>query len=551
MSRVFFYTGFRMEVFEFTSNTLTARLDFKYEPNDIAQFERLLTESMPGPCRLLVDLRDEDFIREQVPHVRGKDREALLDRLKDRTFRDAKYRYTHELGRQSDGRKDDLVLLSSLLETEQFSGWMALFEKHATPLLGIWSTAYLTEVILKKLKIKEENVLFFSRQSKSSVRETLFKKGKIYVSRQAKLERRVRKDRSAETAATIVATNVEVMQRFLINQRILGPGEELNVFTIMQDEYIEKAGIYCESSNQLKFHFVGIRELGEKFGLRTDGPFEADMFFSFLCSKQPSHSQIYLRKNQKRPYYHYLITQSIKAATFAGSLVSIITATFLLLSSSESSSIKKVEAAKLQKFASVYDEKFSNVEHRIADAQRVKESVELLNNIERETDLTPQNLFPSIGGIFSEDRFSMFSIQSLQWQKHTPLEIEAIVSGYSDLKSATIPESEQFEEYEEVNYQFQPTLRILGRMDKRGKKYSEIVRSSEALIAQLAIIPSVQDVHVLTHPVDVRLGSKFTDEGGVKDSDKRDTDTDAPFDLRLVFKPAAPAYPQGEDDGEY
>lgn len=169
MSRVFFYTGFRMEVFEFKSNTLSARLDFKYDEEGIKQFKVLLSDGIPVTSRLLVDLRDEDFIREQVPHVSGKDRQIMLERLKARTFRDAKYRYTRILGRRDDGRRDDMVLLSSLLETEQFTGWMQLFSEHNTPLVGIWSTAYLSEQIIKKLKIKDDNVLFFSRDRKSVV----------------------------------------------------------------------------------------------------------------------------------------------------------------------------------------------------------------------------------------------------------------------------------------------------------------------------------------------------------------------------------------------
>lgn len=551
MSRVFFYTGFRMEVFEFKSNTLSARLDFKYDEEGIEQFKVLLSDGMPVASHLLVDLRDEDFIREQVPHVSGKDRQIMLERLKARTFRDAKYRYTRILGRRDDGRRDDMVLLSSLLETEQFTGWMQLFSEYNTPLVGIWSTAYLSEQIIKKLKIKDDNVLFFSRQSKSAVRETLFKKGKIFVSRQAKLERRVRKDRSAETAATIVATNVEVMQRFLVNQRILGPGEELNVYSILQDPYIEKAEMYCEGSDQLKFHFVGIRALAEKFGLSVQGDFEADTLFSFLCSKQPPHTQIYLCKDQKLPYYRFLIQQIIKVATFTGSIASVITATFLLLNSAEFNNIKRTEQAKLQRFSELYNQQYSQLEHRIADAQRIKGSVDLIYNIEREADLNPQALFPAIGGIFSDPNFSLFNIQNLQWEKHTPNEINAIVSGYSDLKTATIPDGEYFEEYEEVDYQFQPTLRISGTMVKKGKKYSDIVRSTEALISRLSSIHNVAAVHVLAHPVDVRLGSKFSDEGGAKEEEARESDLSASFDFRLLLKPAEPINPEGELYGEY
>lgn len=537
MSRVFFYTGYRLLVLEFSGKNLLARLDFAVTDEGMAEFESFIHQSEKQSSRMVVDVRDEDFVREQVPHVKGKDRGTLLARLEKRAFRDAKYCYTHVLGRETEGRRDDIVLFASLLETENFKKCMAILLSAGTPLVGIWSVAFLSATILKKLKVKEDNVLLFSRQMRSAVRETLFKRGELYVSRQAKLDRLVRTEGSAETAATIVATNVEVMHRFLINQRVVHAGDMLHVYSIVKDEYIERLKLHCESTNNLEFHFIGLQDLFDRFGLTYADGLESDVLFSYLCSQQGADTQQYLPAKEKRPYYLYVMDQAIRAASVAGSLVSVIAATFLLLNSSEFTRQQAVEQQKVAKFQSVYDSEFGEIEHRIADAQKVKESVELIERMQLETDLAPHKMFSAIGRIYSSSEFSVFNVTSLVWEKHTPNEMSAISSGYSDLLSATIPESERFEEYVEEEFTFQPSLRIKGSMSRRGMSYSEIVHVSSALINSFKAIPNVKNVHILMNPVDVRLGSKFTDTSGQsKDEDKRSEQSD--YDIRLILSPS-------------
>lgn len=535
-----------MLVFEFSGKSLLAKLDFSMDDSGLADFKDFIQQCEKQTSRLVVDVRDEDFVREQVPHVKGRDRTRLLERMEKRAFRDAKYRFTYMLGRQKEGRRDDLVLFSSLLETENFNRCMEAFRETGTPLLGIWSVAFLSSELLKRLKIKDDDVLLFSRQMRSAVRETLFKRGQLYVSRQAKLDRLVRTERSAETSATIVATNVEVMHRFLINQRVVNAGDMLHVYSIVYDEYIEKLEQHCESTNNLSFHFLGLKEVFDRFGFAYQKGLQSDVLFCFIASRMTADTQQYLPAQAKRPYYMYVADQAIRAATLAGSIVSIITATFLLLNSSEFSREKNIEQVKFQKIQTEYNKAFSAIEHQIADAQKIKESVELIENMTLEADLAPHNLFPQIGGVFASEEFSMFNVTSLIWEKHTPNEMNAIATGYSDLRSATVPESEQFEEYIEESYHFQPSLRLRGLMNRRGLSYSQTVMFTDALINSFRAIPLVTDVHILVNPVDVRLGSKFTDISGQAKNDKERKDF-AEYDLRLILKSASPVF---DEDGE-
>lgn len=537
MARVYFFTGYRMLVFEFSRGAVTARLDFACDNNGFEQFEFFLSNCTKQKSQLLLDVREEDFIREQVPHVSGADRKELLDRMERRVFRDAEYRFTKPLGRMEDGRKDDLVLFSSLLDNESFNRCMALFYEHATPISGVWSVAFLGERLLAKLKAKEESILLFSRQMRSAVRETLFKKGKLYVSRQAKLDRRIRNEHSAETIATIIASNVEVMQRFLINQRIVMGFEKLHVYSVVEDDHIEKLKQHCANSNTLQFNFIGIQSIFERFGLEFQDGFATDILFSYICSREPDSTQQYLNKEKKRPYYAYVLDKSLTAASLVGSFVFIVIGVFFLLNAIEFSHMRDFEVNKILNLNAEHEDKYSAVEHRISDAQKIKGSVELVEKIRTEAKYSPNSLFPYLGAIFERESFSVFSVDTLVWEKHNPNEIQAIVSAYIDLSKATVPEEEMYdEESEPFAPQFQPSLRVRGRINRDAMSYSEAVSRTELLIRALRDIPLAVDVQILVSPVDVRLGSKFTDSSGVEKKGKSVKKDNVTYDFRLILK---------------
>ncbi len=537
MKRVFFYTGYHMEVFEFDQHTLVGKLDFYDDDEGITLLREYIQRSVVVPSFMLVDLQDEDFRTELVPHVRGRDRLQLINRLESKIFRDIEYRNTLALGRTKVGRRDVQYMFSSLLNVEALDKWMTLFTELEIPISGIWSVPYLSERILKKISAKEDNLLLFSRQMRSAIRETVFIEGKLTISRQAKLERRIRKEKSPETLATILASNVDIMHRFLINQRMLNYMDVLTVYALVSDELIEKTKEYCEDSNTLKFNFIGVKELFSLFDLKNCENREADTLFAFLCTQEKSQQQQYLPKKNRVPYNRFKLNVVVKNLTTVLSLFFIVIASFLLLNAKEYANSEEFLLLKKAALLEEHERLYGDKQEQIDSADLIKETVILAQSVERDNTDTPQALFPALSKVFDKAQFQRFSLQTLQWQKLNPDQLQAIKSEYSDLsKISTENDAFSEEEYTDEN-EFQSALTLKGRLDRTNMNYHRAVALMDEFTEAIRQLDRVRTVHILLNPIDVRISSKFSDRGGLEETvDARDMSNNQ-FELRVLFSP--------------
>lgn len=66
------------------------------------------------PAYMLVDVIEEDFRLEIVPHLSGSSRKDLLARKFEQFYRGTSFRQALLLQRQAEGRRDDEMLFSAL-----------------------------------------------------------------------------------------------------------------------------------------------------------------------------------------------------------------------------------------------------------------------------------------------------------------------------------------------------------------------------------------------------------------------------------------------------
>ena len=106
MKRLFYFTGYRLSVLHWKGGALVGHTSFEPTESGLNQFRHYLlqTENIPG--KFLVDVIEEDFRNERIPHVGSKDRSAVISRLIDRYYRSSQDYCYHELiGREKEGRK--------------------------------------------------------------------------------------------------------------------------------------------------------------------------------------------------------------------------------------------------------------------------------------------------------------------------------------------------------------------------------------------------------------------------------------------------------------
>lgn len=240
-----------------------------------------------APVYILADLIEEDFQRVTMPHVRGGAARKLLRRRLQQQYRETPFRHHEVQGRETEGRRDDQVLLSALTNPSSVQPWVEALEQLQVPLAGLYSTTLLSEDLVHKLGLRDEHLLLVTQQS-AGWRQSYFQKGMVKFSRLTPAIDRDGKpvNIGAETAKT---------QQFLTSQRLLGRGTALQTVVITPAASSAALDAQCEDGPETEFHFLTLESVSARAGLQTgDGPVAGlagrlaePMMLAFLARRDP------------------------------------------------------------------------------------------------------------------------------------------------------------------------------------------------------------------------------------------------------------------------
>ena len=117
-----FISANHFHAYTWKKGVLSESLRFNDNPGGREQFAAFL-HSHKNPTYLLTDFIEEDFRYEIVPHLRGGERSALLQRKFEQYYRNTPFRQALVLHRQEDGRRDDEILFTALTNPALILPW--------------------------------------------------------------------------------------------------------------------------------------------------------------------------------------------------------------------------------------------------------------------------------------------------------------------------------------------------------------------------------------------------------------------------------------------
>nr|WP_202414482.1 hypothetical protein [Duganella flavida] len=240
-----------------------------------------------APVYILADLIEEDFQRVTLPHVRGSAARQLLERRLLQQYRETPFRHHEVQGRESAGRRDDLVLLSALTNPSSVQPWVEALEQLQVPLAGVYSTTLLSEDLAHKLKLRDEHLLLVTQQS-AGWRQSYFQNGMLKFSRLTPAI-----DRDGNPINIGVETGKT--QQFLTSQRLLGRGNVLQTVVIAPAADTEALDAQCNDGAETEFRFLTLESVASRAGLKTgDDKTEQQaahlaepMMLAFLARRKP------------------------------------------------------------------------------------------------------------------------------------------------------------------------------------------------------------------------------------------------------------------------
>ncbi len=272
---------------------LSTPLYFTNDANGRKHFSDFLRQRR-DPVYLLVDVIEEDFRLETVPHLTGSARTNLLERKFEQYYRGNPFRQATLLRRQKEGRRDDDMLFSALTNPQRISPWLDTLLANQTPLVGIYSLPNISTPLLKD--IASDHILLLSWEKDAGLRQTYFNNKSLHFSRLIPIN-------IGNSFSESVVAETPRTQQYLKSLSLPPPGEILEVLIICHARDRTDLQSKLENSNELHYTYLDIQELGQH--IKFKGSFaDSDatpLFLHLLASKAPGshyasseHTHFYL-----------------------------------------------------------------------------------------------------------------------------------------------------------------------------------------------------------------------------------------------------------------
>ncbi len=521
MKRIFYFTGHRFTVMHWKGKNFAGACSFEPDSAGLDKFEQYLQQSACMATKLLIDVIEEDFRQETIPHVYGKDRKAVVGRILDRYYRASRqFTYHRVIGREKTGRKDDRVLLGAITDPGLLSPWLDVIERTETPLSGIWTLPLISEKLLGLLDAKKGPVLLVSQQVNSTLRQTFFRNGKMISSRQSVINQ----DASNITnIGKFAHPEISRTTTFLRNQRLIGEQEELQVIMLCSEVQSDSLHNAFEAGGSWAFRLHRIEDIHKKLGLKNIESRFADAIYAWLCMSELFTTGHYGKHDDFRRYYYALASASLYAVSVIVLLIAAVITEDNISSAIESN--RSVELLRQQEagYKKVYSEKFSTYEAVFQNAKSMNAAVDLVNTIEQHATVSPLDLYIELSKIMSRPQFRDVEINRIQWQ----LEQHSETAGNTAAQSK--PDIASPDPMHHVAV-------VSGKIPVDSSDYGRSVAQVNNIVLALLKHERIETVEALEMPVEVRSDKRFTAQSGVIDADAGKQDRRGVFSIRIVMK---------------
>ncbi len=513
--------GDRLFVYHYASGGVTESFVFDASESGLMQFRRYLAETTPVPVYMLVDVVEEEYRHETMPHVSGRDRRTVIERKQSRLFRGTPYVSAIIQGRESEGRKDDHVLLTALMNPDALRPWLESLTEARVPLAGIYSLPALSARLLKKLQISGENVLLVSLQSGSGLRQTFFRDGHLRVSRLAKMPRL-----GTVPFADYLLDELEKLRRYLNSLRLMSRDRPLDIHVLSHGEPLEHLRRHCSNSEHTRYHLHDLADVEAKLKISGDRvtPYSDRLFAWLLLSGRPPNQ--YALAEETR----YFGLHRSRIGMLAASVVLLLGgAAFSGFNFIQGVALKQEGIAAQQK-ASYYRDRYEIARQSLpptaVEPMEVQTAVEAVEQLVK-FRATPLPLMQVLGNTLQA--YPDIELDTLRWGQSDDPRQDVWSQDKGDRVDIEPPDNVP-------EYPYYHIARIEGHVGPFGGDYRRALAQVNNLAAQLGSQPSVYAVTILRQPLDLSSDARL--EGSADDSNEQKP---ARFSIRLVL---------GVDDGE-
>ena len=211
------------------------------------QIDTFLSELPPkSPVSLILDLVEEDIAIESLPKLFLWERNSVVNQLVQQRKEDgAEFVHTQRTGESitnTDGREEELLLMSSITSPPHLVNFMIALEDAQVMLSNIYSAPFLLANYFKnelsqEFKLSKEDLkrpfFLISRQTDLSYRQTFFNKSGIRISRLIELDK---DPKDYDALKTALVHETKLAKNYVYNQNIIESDEEISYIFMDGDQ---------------------------------------------------------------------------------------------------------------------------------------------------------------------------------------------------------------------------------------------------------------------------------------------------------------------------
>ncbi len=393
---------------EWSGPKLLSSVYFEPDEQGLDLFTAYLQSLKNEPVRLLIDLIEEEFRQVKIPLLRGSDRQEIINRNFTKFFRNSVYRLARSQSVQKKERKEEHLLLMGLTNQYILKPWLQIINDTRTPLSGILSLPLISEDFIARFKGEHECVILVTQQVPSNLRQSVFIKGKLILSRLVPIASFYQGDYASD-----VVRDVEGTQRYLFSQRIIDRTDVISVHILCNQRHKDKLAVKCSGDEYFDYHIHDVNDVieQEKIELKEEQDFSS-VLFCYHASKKLLVNH-YANTSEKKYFYHQLAAVSGKVIgmILIATAVGLFTTAFIkgVLYGSTVNEMQLVE----QKYKSKFNQLSESRIDSSTSTTTMQSVVNTVEQIEKKYQTRPRDLLVKISQHIS--LFNALRLKKLDW----------------------------------------------------------------------------------------------------------------------------------------
>lgn len=285
-TRLLFFDGAQVTAMCWQGGRIDIEGRFANTPVGQEALVRLCLARDLGPLMFLADIAEEGFQLENIPHLQGADRAALITRRLGQYFYGTPFATAISLGRETSGRRDERVQFAALTRPEMITPWVECLRAARVPLRGVYSLP----LVLAKQKLAfaaGEKRFILVTVSQGGLRQTFFDDGQMRFSRLTQLP-----NTRVNTIGSTCSRETTKTVQYLLGQRSISRGARLPVFFIAHPDHHIELREQCPDVGDVNYVMIdlvaGAATLGYKSAI-TDS--HSDTVLAHFLARNPPREQ--------------------------------------------------------------------------------------------------------------------------------------------------------------------------------------------------------------------------------------------------------------------